>query len=70
MIYTCDLCNAKMVCMKDYPKERCYMCENSQEFWRNKISQEVEDTCPDAAEWGEPCSDCSEVASFIRKARS
>ena len=70
MIYICDICNAKMVCMKDYPRERCHMCENSEQFWREKIAKEVLATCPDTADWGEPCPDCSEVSAFIREARS
>lgn len=46
------------------------MCDNSEEFWRQKIAKEVLETCPDTTEWGEPCPDCSEVSAFIREARS
>ena len=70
MIYTCDICNAKMVCMKENPRERCHMCEKSEQFWREQIAKEIEQTCPDIGEWGEVCSDCTEVAIFVRKART
>lgn len=41
-----------------------------EEFWRDIIAQEILISCPDIAEWGEECPDCSEVSKFVRQNRT
>jgi hypothetical protein len=41
MIFTCDVCGKTLVtCLED--KQRCFVCEESEQFWRKKIADDVE----------------------------